>query len=433
MSKLSRLAIVTAVLLVLAAVTAAMTYRGDASDNEDALLTRATQTATDRLISEAQTRVTSLPGQADPLDALAYAYLQKARETADSSLYTKAEKLFGESLQVRPQGQAAIVGLSSVSLARHDFAKALDYAKQALSAGTATPAVYGAMGDAQMELGQYSEAVASFQRMVDFRPDGDSYVRVSYAREIAGDTEGAIEAMKLAVEAAGPHGETAAWVRMQLGNLYFNSGHVDEAEAQYIASLEAFPGYVHAIAGRARVAAAKGDLGRAEELYETATTRIPVVQYIAALGDVYTADGRPEDAAREYGLVEAIAGLQRSNGVNTDLELAVYYADHGVNIDEAVTQARAVHDAAPSVPAADALGWSLYKSGDAAAARPFADEALRFATQDASLYYHAGMIEKALGNTEAARADLQKALEINPHFSPLQASIAEQALAEVGG
>jgi hypothetical protein len=42
-------------------------------------------------------------------------------------------------------------------------------------------------------------------------------------------------------------------------------------------------------------------------------------------------------------------------------------------------------------------------------------------TQDARLYYHAGMIEHALGNDETARQWMEEAMSINPHFSILDA------------
>jgi tetratricopeptide (TPR) repeat protein len=433
MSVLKRLALVTAVLLVLAAIATRLSYRSEANDMDAALLTPAAESATDRTIRDAQARVTALPDNAGALDQLAYAYLQRARETADSTFYGSAEGLFQKSLSLRSDDQAALIGLSSVSLSRHDFAKARDFAQRAVDSGPETPAAFGALGDAQMELGQYDEAVVSYQQMVNLRPDLNSYVRVSYAREIHGNIGGAVQAMQLAVEAAGPTGENAAWVRMQLGNLYFNSGRLADADAQYTHSLQAFPGYVHAIAGRARVAAANGNFGRAEDLYDRAVKRMPVVQYVVALGDVYQLDGKPEEARRQYDLVGAISQLAQANGVNTDLEIALFDADHDLNSTDAVRQAQAVYEAAPSIPSADVLAWALFKSGDATSARKYIEEALRVGTKDAAIHYHAGLIYKALGNTDAARSDLEKANAVNPHFSPLQAPIAQQALAELGG
>jgi hypothetical protein len=47
------------------------------------------------------------------------------------------------------------------------------------------------------------------------------------------------------------------------------------------------------------------------------------------------------------------------------------------------------------------------------------------------LFYHAGMIERALGDAVGARRDLEKALKLNPGFDFGQAAIARQTLEEM--
>ena len=48
-------------------------------------------------------------------------------------------------------------------------------------------------------------------KMVSIRPDLRSYSRISYLREIHGDMPGAIEAMKMAIQAGYPGYEDRAW------------------------------------------------------------------------------------------------------------------------------------------------------------------------------------------------------------------------------
>ena len=62
------------------------------------------------------------------------------------------------------------------------------------------------------------------------------------------------------------------------------------------------------------------------------------------------------------------------------------------------------------------LAWALYKSGDHAAAGIAMSKALRLGTRDAGMRFRAGMIEHALGNGDAARRHLEKALELNSRF-----------------
>ena len=60
------------------------------------------------------------------------------------------------------------------------------------------------------------------------------------------------------------------------------------------------------------------------------------------------------------------------------------------------------------------------------------DEALQLGTRDAKLFFHAGMIHRALGDTERAREYLtSRALSTNPHFHVLQAAAAARALDEL--
>ena len=77
----------------------------------------------------------------------------------------------------------------------------------------------------------------------------------------------------------------------------------------------------------------------------------------------------------------------------------------------------------------DALAWALLADGRAAEAREQMAEALALGTRDATLLYHAGMIELALGNDAAARTFLEDALASDPSFDPLAVHEARAALA----
>lgn len=371
----------------------------------------------------------------DPLDftaanRLAASYLQRARETGDVSDYSRAEAAVNASLGALPaDNQLALALLSSIKATQHDFAAAEETARRAIALDPGDPYAYGVLGDAQVALGLYDDADRTYAGLVAMSPGLSSFSRQAYLLELNGDIAGAEVAWENAFSTdAGRRPENTAWARVQFGTFYFNRGDLDAAEEQYGLALRAYPSFVHATAGLAKVAAARGDFDQAAALYEAVVRRQPVPEYVAALGDVYAVAGRPSDAQAQYDLVLAIDGLYRANGINTDLTLALFFADHDIRIDDAVRQARSVYKAQPSIQAAGVLAWSLFKAGEFEDAARYIGEALRLDTLDAAMHFHAGMIYRAIGDTNSARAHFEMSLQINPDFSVLYAGQAAQAL-----
>ena len=87
-----------------------------------------------------------------------------------------------------------------------------------------------------------------------------------------------------------------------------------------------------------------------------------------------------------------------------------------------------VYAVAPSVRAADALGWALTRDGKPERGLAFAEEALRLGSRAPLFLYHAGIAAKRAGEDGAARIYLSRALAGNPSFSPLYAPRARAAL-----
>jgi tetratricopeptide (TPR) repeat protein len=159
-----------------------------------------------------------------------------------------------------------------------------------------------------------------------------SYSRISYIRELHGDLPGAMDMMQHAVDAGTSNLESTAWVRTQLGNLYFNTGNVDQAAFEYERTLQDRPNYVYAMAGLGRVQAAQGNPGAAIKLLEKAVAIMPMPEFVITLGDLYQTTGQQEKASQEYKLVATIEKLYRANGVDMDMEIALFNADHDQNL-----------------------------------------------------------------------------------------------------
>jgi tetratricopeptide (TPR) repeat protein len=400
-------------------------------DNFRADTSSRTGASTDKQIEALQEQLHQHPNEWQAYSQLGLAYLQKARETGDPTYYQKTDEALEKALSFQPEDYASISAKGALALARHDFASALEWGEQAIQINPNRTYAYGVIADAQIELGRYAEAIETLQTMVDLRPDMSSYSRISYIRELHGDTEGALEMMQLAVDSGAPNLENTAWVRTQLGNLYFNSGDLERAELEYQRTLRDRPNYVYALAGLGRVRAAQGDLKEALRLLNHAVAIVPLPEFVIMLGDLYQASGQQGAANQQYQLVAVIETLYRASGVDMDMEIALFNADHDRNLDETLALARKAYTNRPSIHAADALAWALYKTGNYEEAERYSAEALQLGTKDSLKFFHAGMIALKLGDKQQARLYLEEALKINPHFSILYADEAQKILNEL--
>ncbi len=385
-------------------------------------------TSIDSRIQSLQNQIRSNAKDWQAYSELGLAFLQKARETGDPTYYQKSEEALNKAVSFQADDYLSISARGALALARHQFHVALEFGEQARLFNPDRTYAYGVIADAQIELGQYSEAVDTLQTMVNLRPDMSSYSRISYIRELHGDTAGALDMMQRAVDSGTPNAENTAWSRTQLATLYFNTGKLDRAETEFEHTLQDRPNYVYAIAGLGRVRAAQGDTDEAIKLLTQAIAIMPMPDCVITLGDLYESTGQHAAANQQYKLVGAIEQLYRANGVDLDMEIALFNADHEQNLQETLTLARKAYENRPSIQGADALAWALYKNGNFAEAQKYSKEALQLSTKDSLKLFHAGMIALKLGDKVYAHQYLEQALTINPHFSFLYAEEAQQTL-----
>jgi tetratricopeptide (TPR) repeat protein len=370
-------------------------------------------------------RVSGSPNDAEALMLLGLAYQQRARETGDASLYPLSERALRRSLALVPRNDLAVTGLAALAASRHRFDEARVLARRALGLNPYSAAALGILGDANVETGRYRAAFAAFDRMAAIKPTASAYARVSYARQLLGRTEEAIAAMKLAAAAASGSDEPAAWARAQLGALYAESGRLASADREYEHALRLLPDYAPALAGRATLELWRGRADEAARLYRQALAAAPLPEIAVGLGDAL-ARGRQEAAAdRAYRRADALEGLFAANGGRNDLETALFDLDHGRELADALSRARAGRDQRPSVEGEHVLAWALFKNGRCGEARAHSIRALRLGTKDWGAMLHRSLIESCLGNGRAARIWRERALAANPYalaaFGPLEA------------
>ncbi|MFN2470840.1 MAG: tetratricopeptide repeat protein [Gaiellaceae bacterium] len=382
--------------------------------------------STEAQVLALQAQVRARPDDARSLARLGLAYEQRARETADSAYLTKADGVLRRALRLAPRRPEATIGLGSLALSRHDFRRALALGRRARVLAPEAAEPYAIAGDALVELGRYDEAFATFDELAADAPGVAAYARIAYGRELLGNRRGAIEAMKLAATSALGRPEASAWTRVELGKLLFGSGQLGAAARSYRAALRVFPGYPYALDALAHVEAASGRYRRAASLARRAVAAVPLPQFITTLGDVLWVSDRRAQARERYALVGAVERLLRANGVRADLEIAQFYADHGVRLPHALRLARKARAAQPGIEGDDVLAWTLARNGRCGDALHWSQRALRLGTQDAVKLFHRGMIERCAGHQAESRRWLRRALSLNPHFSLLWSPVARR-------
>ncbi len=356
--------------------------------------------------------------------ALTELYLQKVRETADVAYYEKIDQLIGALATTTPEVLAA---RASVALGRHHFREGYALTTQALAGDPNNYRYYGLKGDAEIELGKYEEAVASFQEMVNRRPNFSSHTRIAYIRELYGDVPGAEQALAAALTNGSSYPENLAWAAVELGKLAHRH---DPAKAKewYLHALAFVPEYPPALEGLGKHAYFRGAVPQAVDFVRRAYQALPIAQYAITLGDISMATGSTTLAAQQYTLAELAYEQSAKSGVTTDLEYAVFLLDRDRTLPIALERARAAYAERPGIYAADALAWALYKNRQYAEARTYSTEALRLSETEAPLLYHRGLIALALGKKGEAKAYLEKALAADPYFSILHATAARATL-----
>jgi tetratricopeptide (TPR) repeat protein len=360
---------------------------------------------------------------------LAAAYMQKVRETVDFGYLDRAERILNNVLVSDDGNYEALRMREVVELERHHFQNAADLAEAIIGLHPADPWSYGILGDASMEMGHYDRAAAAYGHMLALRPDQSSLNRASWYEFVAGRPQEAITLMKQAIESGARSPENTAWCLVDLGNLYFKTGDIDQASRSYEQAAQTFPGYHAAQAGLGRVRAARGRYAEAIAAYRKAQSSVPLPEYTAALEQLYILSNQPEEAHKQRDLIDFVDRMARLASEKTNRNLSIVYADEGRNLDRALDLVQAEIKVRDDIYTHDALAWVLFQKKDYVHAEESARVALELGTPEPAFYYHAGRIAAALGKREEARKLFSRALELNPAFDVRAAQIAAGSLA----
>ncbi|HLM73744.1 MAG TPA: tetratricopeptide repeat protein [Polyangiaceae bacterium] len=381
-------------------------------------------TPIDREIDLLQKRVEKIPKVTDTWILLGRAWVRKARESTDPGFYLNASACADIVLSMREDDRLALNLRSLVLLNEHKFADARDLAEQVLLKAPDDLMALATQSDALLELGRFDEASAAAQKMMDLKPNLPSFSRASYIRWLRGDIEGAKTAIRKAIDGRDPNEpEPGAWAIVQAAMIFWHLGDYGGADAGFDKALQLFSDYPPALAGKGRVALAKGDAARAVELLASSYQKSPLVETAWLLADAKEAAGDAKGAE------EARARVVKTGRQTDPRTLAQFYATKGIETAEAIRLAEEELKVRGDIYTQDALAWALYRAGKFKEAREASDKAIALGTKDARLLYHAGAIRIALGDKEAGEKLVGEALKLNPKFDLTGSVEAEKLLA----
>jgi len=367
-------------------------------------------------IQWAQRAIEKNPNNFQRYNDLALALARRARETSDVSYYEQADAALQKSFQLMPgnvEGQKVQVW---VLLGKHEFAKALKLASGLNQKVPDDVSIYGFLVDANVELGNYSEAEKAAQWMLDIRPGNVAgLTRAAYLRELFGDLEGAADLMRSAYQQVqATEVEDRAWMLTQLAHLRWTAGALDNAEGLLRQALELFPNYHYALGNLAKIYSAKGQETKAIALLRLRYESAPHPENAYALAESLEKAGRLVEAKRMYLEFERKARRELKQADNANRELVFYYADHSHRSAEALRIAQLEVAGRRDVYTLDAYAWALYANGRYAEAQKQIEGALSVGVRDARLLYHSGAIALKLNHRTKARQYWKQLLELNP-------------------
>jgi tetratricopeptide (TPR) repeat protein len=348
---------------------------------------------------------------------IAMIYLSEARITGEHPYYYPAVlRILDGILYLDPNNFEATTFKASVKMSQHQFAEAKVLAEKAQKINPANAYVYGVLVDANVELGNYEEAVKMSDKMQQLKPSLESYSRASYLREIYGDFKGSIEAMKLAVQAGLPGSEPFCWSKNTLGQLYQTTGMMKEAAQQYEDILVVRPSYAFAERGQAQVLKEAKQYDKALAILEKAAKIMPEFSFHEEMADIYALRGDKEKAAKKYEEVVEMLDQDAKSGHAVDLELCKLYSKTG-QFDLALKHGLIEHKNRPkNIDVNHALAWVYFNQKDYKKAQEHVMVAMRTGSQNPELLQEAAKIELALGNNVEGNRLIAQAKKANPKF-----------------
>ena len=372
---------------------------------------------------------------ADSVSAVAMAHLaalynQRAREGGGWADYLTAEQYARRSLALRVNrnGPAAAT-LVATLLAQHRFSEARDAASQLVAREPDIPQYRSLLGEVAMELGDWSTAHAMLDSFWHERTVLSIAPRLARWAEINGRLAEARTLLDSARDAAlgrtDVPSETKAWFMFRSADLALRTGRLRAAERTLRSGLAIEPNDPRLLAAMARLASVRGDPREAIAWGDRAIAAQLDPGTLGVVGDAYAALGDTAKASEYFRTMEVAVTAQPGAFHRA---WSLYLLDHKLRVADVLARARIDLAQRHDIYGYDLTAWALHRSRFDRAAVVVMAGALQLGTPDPMLWYHDGMIARALGDNARTRQSLQRALDINDRWHATQPGEARAVL-----
>jgi tetratricopeptide (TPR) repeat protein len=364
-------------------------------------------------ISSAHEEIAKEPNQPEGYNDLAAALVRKWRQTGDQSFVEQAEAAVAKSLKVDAANFGARRARVSVRLAQRRYQDALEEAEALRKQRPDDNPVYAFIAEAEIALGNYSEAEKAVQRMLDLRSvNAPGFESGAAVREMIGYPDGALEWWRSAINLVSDRDkEERAYIYSQMARIYRETGKYEAGVDCAQQSLKLEQDYPPALFELARIRIEQKRNDAAISLLRTRLSKGPDLASLYWLSVAQQQSGNMPEATMGFADFERQARVAAGSSFNTDALLIKYLTDHGKTPD-AIGIAETALRRHQDLFTRESYALALARAGRPSEALEQIRKAIEPGFLDVNLYFDAGMIAKQQKDADAAAIYFKKAFEL---------------------
>jgi len=337
--------------------------------------------------------------------------VQLARFLARSGQVDPADDLIATVLVREPGHVAAREAAFRIAASRTDWPAAADRALALIDVAPDEPIGHYLLGIAREGLGIEDDAVAAYEKALSLRPDSAeplaAWSRILLRR---GEHAAVVERL-LPLREESPDNALLANL---LGEVYAATNRDEDARRILEEAIDAQPDWWLPYRTLARVVSEDDPRAAVTALERGFEATGHATELGIELAQRYEEAGETDKAIAVYeSMLQTNAGSQLL--ANNLAMLLANYRDDESSLQRALELTR-TFSSTDNASFLNTFGWVRLKSGQARAALPVLEQAVKMKPESAIMRYHLGMAWMQNGNAEAAEKELSRALEIRSSF-----------------